>query len=287
MLVRGAAALALLLTGPAAAGQAPSTQLRATWMGGATLVFRFGPITLVTDPVLGEGANAFRMFDPNSGREDAPHARLTPFPAGLPESPDLVLVSHDHEDHLDAAALARLAKSARFIAPASQADAIRRRSGAQVLGLSWSGTHRIERDGYSLSIRALPAQHSPRADVATRLGDVNGYWLEFRRRGFRRTVYWTGDGFPVPAEIGRELRRPDLLVPHLGAVGDRGPFGRVSMGAQEAVTFASLVQPRAVLPIHHSTFSLYREPLDRFVRASRGKGWDLVLRPEGGEYVLQ
>jgi L-ascorbate metabolism protein UlaG (beta-lactamase superfamily) len=284
---RSGAALALLLAAATPAAAAAAPEVRATWIGGPTLVFRFGPLTLVTDPVLGEGPDAFRMFDPNSGREGALHARLAPLPPFDLTGTDLVLVSHDHEDHLDAAALARLPAAATLVVPEVQREALQRRRGAgEVFGLAWSGTHRIEQGGYRIAVTALPARHSLDPEASRLLGAVNGYWIEFRRGTYRRTVYWTGDGFPVPAEVTRDRLHPDLLVVHLGAVGEGGPFGRVSMGAADALAFARLVAPKAVLPIHHSTFSLYREPIERFAEAARGQPWRLDLLREGEELVL-
>ena len=278
-------ALGLLLSTESAEA-ARHDPVRATWVGGPTLMFRFGPIKILTDPVLGEGPAAFRMIDPNSGNRDAAHARLVPMPRVPAETADLVLVSHDHADHVDEAALARLSERP-FIVPLSQAAALRSRGVDQVLGLPWRTSHVIRKHGYSVRITAVPAQHSQRAEMRAILGEVNGYWLEFRHKGYRRTVYWTGDSFPVPAEWTRDMRSPDLLVPHLGGVGEAGPFGRVSMGAREAVSFARAVEPKAVLPIHHSTFSLYREPIERFERSAKGEPWKLEMLQEGGELVLQ
>lgn len=282
-----AAGAALTLFGAPAEG-APAeahAPLRAQWVGGPTLLFRFGPILIVTDPVLGEGGAAFRMIDPNSGAPDAVHARLAPLPELDLGTADLVLLSHDHGDHLDEAALAAL--SARpFIAPPAQVGALRARGLSDVSGLPWRGSHLVSKNGYSVCITAVPAQHSERPAVSELLGDVNGYWLEFRHRHYRRTVYWTGDSFPVPAELGSDVRHPDLLVPHLGAVGEGGPFGQVSMGARQALSFARTVEPKAVLPIHHSTFSLYREPIERFEEAAAGEPWKLERLAEGGELVL-
>ena len=283
-LARLGCSLALLLSSAAPAAPAEA-RVKAVWVGGPTLMFRFGPITIVTDPVLGQGAQAFRMIDPNSGEPDAAHARLEPLPDVSMNGVDLVLVSHDHADHLDDAALARLARH-RFVVPLAQVESVRRKGAEEVLGLPWRSSHTIRKQGYSVRITAVAAQHSEQPAVAKLLGEVNGYWIEFRHGRYRRTVYWTGDSFPVPAEFSGDLRSPDLLVPHLGGVGAGGPFGQVSMGAKEALAFARAVQPKAVLPIHHSTFSLYREPINRFTRAAAGERWKLKMLDEGGELVL-
>lgn len=278
----GAATAAAFFSPPPASDARQAEEVKALWVGGPTLMFRFGPITIVTDPVLGR---SFRMIDPNSGAADAAHSRLAPLPDVPVEQADLVLVSHDHADHLDEAALARL-KKASFLVPLAQAATVRQRGVEQVLGLPWRASHSVRKDGYSVTVTAVPAQHSERPELRPVLGEVNGYWIEFRRGKYRRTVYWTGDSFPVPAEFSGALRSPDLLVPHLGGVGEGGPFGQVSMGAREAMLFARAVEPKAVLPIHHSTFSLYREPIDVFAKAAAQEPWKLEVLDEGGELVL-
>lgn len=279
-----ALSLAFLLSSTAAKATETSP-VRTVCIGGPTLVFRFGPITIVTDPMLGQGAEAFRMIGPNDGASYAAHARLNALPDVLIDTADLVLVSHDHADHLDESTLARLS-ARRFVVPVAQEDRVKRRGIAEVLGLPWRAAHTLRKNGYSVRITAVPAQHSARPEVRELVGDVNGYWLEFRHRHYRRTVYWTGDSFPVAAELGADLREPDLLVPHLGGIGVGGRIGRVGMGAREALSFARTVAPKRVLPIDRSTFSLHREPIDVFARAAAGQPWKLDLIEECGELVL-
>ncbi|WP_260009939.1 hypothetical protein [Leisingera aquaemixtae] len=56
------------------------------WLGGAMLEIEAAGLRILTDPCLGEGAEAFVMGDPNEmfdlskGPNVKPHARLTPFP---------------------------------------------------------------------------------------------------------------------------------------------------------------------------------------------------------------
>ena len=271
----------------APAAPVPSERgVRLTWAGGPTLLIRFGPIRILTDPVLGEGPEAFRIFDPNSGTPDAAQARLVPLPDLPFERSDLVLVSHDHEDHLDSTAVSRLGGRLGFVVPAAQAGKVRARGVARVTPLAWGRSLEIARNGYSVSIIAVPGRHSERADLLGLLGEVNGYWLEFRRRGYRRTLYWTGDSFQPPEGLPKRFRSPDLFVPHLGGVGAGGSLGHVSMGARHAVAFARLVKPRSVLPIHHSTFSLYREPIQVFAEAASAAGIRVERIAEGDSVLL-
>jgi L-ascorbate metabolism protein UlaG (beta-lactamase superfamily) len=95
------------------------------------------------------------------------------------------------------------------------------------------------------------------------LGRGNGYVLEFAdaRGAFR--AYWTGDA--VLADDSREFvgryGAIDVLLPHLGGVGGDGALGLRTMNAEEALELTKRVAPRLVLPIHHTTFGHYREPI--------------------------
>lgn len=279
--------LSLTATATAAAAADRPAAVKVRWIGGPTMVIRFGPIRVLTDPVLGEGPQAFRIHDPNVGKPDVPQSRLAALPTLSLDGLSLVLVSHAHEDHLDQAAVDMLKRQAEFLVPVSQVDAVRKRGLARVYGLASGERRRISRGAHQLTIIAVAGRHSQRPELLPVLGDVNGYWLEFRRGDFRRTIYWTGDSFAPAEGIPEALQSPDLFIPHLGGVGANGPIGHVSMGWSHALAFAREVKPRTVLPIHHSTFSLYREPIELFVDAARTESFQVARLDEGDEFELK
>lgn len=287
MSLRIAAALLLGSTAISAAATASTSDVRVTWIGGPTMLVRFGPIRILTDPVLGEGPEAFRIYDPNVGKPDVAQARFAPLPKLPLDRVDLVLVSHAHEDHLDRTAIAKLGNLVEFVVPRSQLAEVRNRGVIRANGLALGETQTIARGGYKVTITAVTAQHSQQPEYLPILGDVNGYWLEFRHGRYRRTVYWTGDSFAQLDGAPAALRNPDLFIPHLGAVGADGPIGYVSMGWSHALSFARDVQPAIILPIHHSTFSLYREPIELFVDAAKAASFKVERLREGGEYRLK
>lgn len=278
---------AAILLGSTALPAIAAPTVRTTWIGGPTMLIRFGPIRILTDPVLGEGAEAFRIFDPNIGKPDVAQARLAPLPNVPLDKVDLVLVSHAHEDHLDAAAVGRLGATSEFLVPEPQLAEVRKRGVARISGIGVGQSRTLERGGYQVIVTAVPARHSENPKFLPVLGEVNGYWIEFRRKGYRRTVYWTGDSFAPAGGLPAQLRDPDLFIPHLGGVGAKGPIGNVSMSWSHAIDFARNVRPRAILPIHHSTFSLYREPIGLFVDAARAARFNVARLSEGEEHVLK
>lgn len=259
---------ALTLTALPFSATADTPRVEIQWLGAATMRLSFDGYTLLTDPAFGGGRQAFKMIDPNAPAGDGPplpvmHTRLTPFPGIDTATVNHVLLSHLHEDHFDQEAQARLSKKLPVVLPESDAS--------KLSGLGFTAGHallapqtlRIDTANGRIDIVAVPAEHSFKAEVAAMLDQGNGYWIRFQQGDWSRTVYWTGDTFPTGQVVNsvKRLGQPDLLIGHTGGVGKDGMFGQISMDATDFRALADAIKPRAVLPIHHSTFALYREPV--------------------------
>lgn len=249
-----------------ATAQTPRVEIQ--WLGAATMLLTFDGYTLLTDPAFGSGSKAFQMIDPNAAAGKAPpqpvmHARLTPFPGIDVAKVNQVLLSHLHEDHFDQEAEARLPRQIPVVLPQPDASRLRDKGFTGGKALLASQTSRIDTPHGRIDITAVPAEHSPNADVTAMLGNGNGYWIRFQQGDWSRSVYWSGDTFPTPQVVGsvQRLGRPDVLIGHVGAVGKSGMFGQISMSGADLRTLANAIKPRTVLPIHHSTFALYKEPV--------------------------
>ncbi|UWR81104.1 MBL fold metallo-hydrolase [Phaeobacter inhibens] len=271
----------------------PGVSLR--WLGGAMLEIEAAGLRVLTDPCLGEGAEAFVMGDPNEmfdlarGPNIKSHARLTPFPGLRYDRYDLVLLSHVHEDHFDQAAQAWLDPQLPMLVPQHDLAAVRQK-GFAASALAHGEMRRIEGPEGVLRITALPAVHSENPEVARLLGLGNGYLIEVETAFGLARIYWAGDSFLVPP-VWQALRAAqvaeagllDVFVPHLGAVGGAGALGQISMDGAQAAGFAQQLEPQAVLPIHHSTYALYREGPEvlRQHHAELAPRWRLRTPPEG------
>lgn len=264
------APVAIGTAGPARSGQCNTvSSLDITWLGGATLLLRCGDLTLLTDPAFGEGDEAFQMGDPNAmfdlakGPDIVFHKRNTPFQGLDLASVDHVLLSHLHEDHFDQAAETALSRDMPILAPAHDHARLAAKGFSAARQIDWGQDQTLTKGDVSVTIRALPADHSEDPQIAGLLGAGNGYWLTFGRDGWQKSVYWTGDTFPTPRvlEAVAPLGNPDIFIPHLGGVGTTGPLGQISMGAAHAAAFADRLKPGRILPVHHSTYALYLEPV--------------------------
>ena len=87
----------------AAWGKKADTGLRATWLGHSTVLLEMDGVRVLTDPVWGPRASPSRLIGPK---------RFQPVPIPLRALPeiDVVVISHDHYDHLDYPTIRELAK---------------------------------------------------------------------------------------------------------------------------------------------------------------------------------
>ncbi|PXW81076.1 L-ascorbate metabolism protein UlaG (beta-lactamase superfamily) [Ruegeria sp. P4] len=285
----------------AAASLLPATVRSATaplsvrWLGGAMMEIEAAGLRILTDPCLGEGEEAFVMGDPNEmfdlakGPNIKTHARLTPFPGLKHSSPDLVLLSHLHEDHFDQKAQAWLDRSLPLLAPEHDTEHLRQQGyGAQAL--RHGATRVFNGPSGEVRVTALPAVHSLNPQISAVLGLGNGYMIEARRGAQVQRLYWAGDTFhaePV-AQALTQQDTPDLFIPHIGAVGGEGALGQISMDGGQAMDFAAQVGAHSVLPVHHTTYSLFREGPEVMQRlhAALRPDWNLLLPGEGREVLL-
>lgn len=272
-----------------AAGELATSDMSApgvgiTWVGASTMVISFGDLTILTDPALGR---SFEMGDPNDPKDHETlrtHQRLAaPVEVNL-EAVDLVLLSHAHIDHFDQQAELDVDRSMRLLLPAADEKALAGKGFENLEAMNWGETLQIDAGTGKIRITAVPAHHSKDPATARALGLGNGYWAEFSRLDRRWTMYWTGDTMPTDEVIYavRSFGRPDLMVPHVGGVGVTGPFGQISMGANDVVALAAAVCPAYVLPIHHSTYAFYREPIEKLSEASEGQQYRLDVVRAGG-----
>lgn len=236
------------------------------WIGGPTAVITRAGMRVITDPMLGpRGPNAFTLpKNPSTGQLNTPITRYTsPAPVELGEL-DAILISHTHNDHVDARAKELLPKDRPLVVAAAGAQAMRAAGFLDVRPLDWGQELTLEAHGTRLRVLAVPAHHSHDAEVEAEVGKGNGYVLEWQDAFGPYRAYWTGDAVLSDDSV-RAVNlsgHVDLLLPHLGGVGGDGEHGLRTMDAAETVELVRRVSPTWVVPIHHTSFGHYREPIE-------------------------
>lgn len=225
--------------------------MRVTWIGHATVLVQTQGLNILTDPIWSDTAGPFG-FGP---RRVAPPA--VPFDA-LPKI-DLVLVSHNHYDHMDLATLARLWRRDRpLIVTSLGNDALIRDAGAEVEGLDW-GAARAIRPGITVTV--------------TRNHHWGSRWFTDRNRALWSSfvvtlpggnLFFAGDtGFGDGRwpEEARALGPIRLALLPIGAFRFVPGQMRSSahLGPEEAVEVARRLGASHALAIHWGTFRLSYE----------------------------
>jgi L-ascorbate metabolism protein UlaG (beta-lactamase superfamily) len=252
------------------------TGLRVTWLGHSTVLLEVGGRRILTDPVWGKRASPARGIGPK---------RFQPVPVPLADlpPPDLVVVSHDHYDHLDYPTIRILAGTSVPFVTALGVGAHLEAWGVsadRITELDW-WEHASFFDG-EVSVTATPAQHFSGRSPTTR---NHSLWSSFVVDAGGRTVYFGGDsgwhtGF---TEVGERFRPFDLVLLEIGAY--HPAWANVHLGPVNALSALAALGGGPLLPIHWGTFDLATHRWDQPIEMlTNGAADDVqVLTPRLGE----
>lgn len=241
-------------------------EIVATFVNHSTVLLQFGGLNVLTDPVFSPAVGPFGRVGPKRH-----HAPGVPFEALPPV--DLVLISHDHYDHLDAPSVKRLARehSPRFLAPLGNAARLRRWGAAKVDELDW--WQRVEHEGVPITF--VPAQHFSGRGLHDRDTTL---WGGFVIGGEAGPIFFAGDTGMGPhfAEIRARFGPTRLALIPIGAYEPRWFMRRVHIDPAEAVEAHRVLEASKSLGIHFGTFQLTDEgrerPLVDLARACDAQG---------------
>lgn len=221
-----------------------------TWLGHATFLLRLDGRTVLTDPYLSEYASPLPPLGP---RRFSP-APLSP--AALPGI-DVLLLSHNHYDHLDLPAVTAIAKRWRptLVAPLGVSRYVDRALFAEVYEIDWYQP--LELDG--LRYTATPAIHFSKRS----LFDQNQtLWCGFRIEQAQRAVWFAGDTAfgPVFEEVGSRLGPMHMALVPIGAYEPRELMRGSHCTPEEAVAIGRAVGAERLCGMHWGTIRLTDEP---------------------------
>jgi L-ascorbate metabolism protein UlaG (beta-lactamase superfamily) len=255
------------------------TGLRATWLGHSTVLIEIDGLRVLTDPVWGPRASPSRLAGPK---------RFQPVPVPLRSLPplDLVLVSHDHYDHLDYPTIRELAQREVPFVTSLGVGAHLQAWGVppqRIVELDWWESTTLP--NADLTIHAAPSQHfSGRA-----LNDRNAtLWSSLVIESPRHRVFFSGDtGLTTEYAAIRERFGPfDLVMLEVGAF--HPSWGDIHLGPENALEALALLGGGAFLPVHWGTFALamhdWDEPAETLLALGPSRDAQLLM-PRLGEAV--
>ncbi len=251
-------------------------ELRVTMVNHSTLLLQQCGANILTDPIWSERASPSTFAGPR--RHRAPGVRWEDLPRI-----DIVLLSHNHYDHLDLPTLRPLADrgQSQFIVPAGVGRLLRSRNIGPVHELDWGESQILS----TTTIHAVPAMHFS----ARGLFDRNrtlwcGYVIEMAGR----LVYFAGDTASGShfAAIRERFGPPRLALLPIGAYEPRWFMSAIHMSPEEAVRAHQILGARTSIAIHHGTFQLGDDAIDtprrRFAALAPGDSFFML---DNGQFV--
>lgn len=238
---------------------APPSGLRVTWFGHSSTLLEIDGVRVLVDPVWEQRAAPFQWAGPK--RFFAPPLPLIELP-----QIDIVLLSHDHYDHLGAQTVTHLAQSeaaagAQWITTLRVGEFLKKLGVRKVCELNWTESVRVG----ELELTALPARHFSGRSLFNRFETL---WASFVLAGPKHRVYYGADsgeweGF---AEVGQAYGPFDLTMLEIGAFDPM--WADIHMGPDGAArTFQALGGKGLMMPIHWGLFDLalhaWRQPIER------------------------
>jgi len=249
-----------------------------TWVGHATVLAQLGGLNVLTDPVFSERASPFSFMGPR---------RHLPPGVALRELPrvDLVLVSHNHYDHLDEASLKHLSSQAGgppvFIVPLGLKPWLADRGVHHAVELDWWDAYRMAATAGEVEIMLSPAQHWSARGLNDRLLTL---WGGFAVLAPDCHLFYAGDtGYSRDfMDIRNRLADRqqeggfDVALLPIGAYEPRWFMADQHVNVQEAVKIHRDLGAKRSLGVHWGTFQLTDEALDepprRLVEERRAAG---------------
>jgi N-acyl-phosphatidylethanolamine-hydrolysing phospholipase D len=246
--------------------RAPHGYRSLTWVGHATTLLQLGPVNVLTDPMWSDRASPLQWIGPR--RLMSPAVDFDALPPL-----DVILLSHNHYDHLDTGTVRRLATrfpDTPWLCPLGLSEFL----------LSLGIRTAFERDWWqtvetaTLRATCVPAQHFSARGIRDRNDTL---WCGWTIEADAARVFFAGDTalHPAFAEIGERFGAFDLVMLPIGAYEPRWFMRRVHMNPEDAVSAYQMLRngTGATPPcfvMHWGTFRLTDEPVEepplRFAR---------------------
>ncbi|HYD11242.1 MAG TPA: MBL fold metallo-hydrolase [Allosphingosinicella sp.] len=228
--------------------------MRVTWIGHSTVLVQVNGLNILTDPIWSDRASPFSFIGPRRVR--APGVRFEDLPRI-----HLVVVSHNHYDHMDLPTLKRLWERDRpLIVTSLGNDTILRGEGIEAVTRDWGGRVLVPGGGEVVVLR----NHHWGSRWGT---DRNrALWSAFSIRTPHGNIFFAGDTGWGDGSWVREAARAGpyrLAIIPIGAFLPRDVMQNSHVGPEEALAIFRLLDPRMALAVHWGTFQLSFEGMDQ------------------------
>lgn len=248
-------------------------------LGHSTVLVRLDGQWILTDPVFSDRASPVQWMGPK--RFHQPPIALQDLPAI-----DVVLISHDHYDHLDKAAVKVLAdKVGCFLVPLELGKLLIKWGlpAEKIHEFSWWQSAKLG----SIEFAFTPTQHFSGRGLNDRNSTLWGSWV---MKGAQKSLFFSGDSgyFSGFKQIGERFGPFDLTLVETGAYSSL--WSEVHMFPNQSLQAHIDLRGKVMLPIHNSTFdlSLHRwyEPLEQVAALAHNLNVQVTTPMIGERMVL-
>ena len=197
---------------------------------------------------------------------------------------DILLITHDHYDHLDEKAIKNLIPKTKHFVTSLGVDAHLKHwgiSAEKISALDWDETILIN----ELQITAAPARHFS----GRKFKRGNTLWSSFILKTTNQQIYLGGDsGYDTHfKKIGEKYGSFDLAILECGQYGEDWPH--IHMTPEDMIIAATKLNTKKLIPVHWGKFSLalhpWTEPVERALAAAENTEVE-VFTPKIGELLL-
>ena len=232
---------------PAPPARVGGGALRVTMVNHATVLLQMDSLNILTDPVWSARVGLEGRFGVRRHR-----------PPGIPFDSlpriDIVLISHDHYDHMDLPSLRRLQQRyhPRIITGLGNPGYLATQGVQGAEQLDWWQSASLAR---GVRLTAVPARHWSGRTLSDRYERL---WEGFVIEGARDTVYFAGDtGWGrMYRELHARWSRFTLALLPVAPFRPRWYMARKHLSPDDAVRVAIETRSAMVIPIHWGTFEL-------------------------------
>jgi L-ascorbate metabolism protein UlaG (beta-lactamase superfamily) len=220
-----------------------------TWLGHASFLIRLDGRMILTDPFLSDHASPLAPLGPT---------RFAPPALRSGELPpiDVILLSHNHYDHLDLATIEALPGKERIqvVVPLRLAGYFTERGYPNVQELDWHD----QTVAQGIHVTALPAIHFSKRTLFDRNQTL---WTGYAIQSRRQRIHFAGDTAygPAFAELAG-LDRFDLALLPIGAYEPRPLMRAVHTTPEEAVQIGRELRAERIVGMHWGAITLTDEP---------------------------
>ena len=242
----------------------PAAAPAVTWIGHATLLVQAGGLNVLTDPVFSERASPLQIMGPK--RAQPPGVAMEDLPPI-----DVVVISHNHYDHLDRSSVLLLNERSGgktlFLVPLGLKAWMEKQGITNVVELDWWQHH----DVGGVEFHLTPVQHWSARGMGDRSETLWGGWAVLSK-----DLHWYFGGDTAYSKDFVDTRAHfaprqtaalgggfDLALLPIGAYAPRWFMREQHANPEEAVQIHLDLGAKRSVGMHWGTFSLTDEPLDQ------------------------